>query len=117
MPPNPPKRKERWARRKFFDITYSEIEDEFKQRTYHLYDDDDYDFLAEDLKDVIFEDLTIPERRIFLTYSYYQHAGKTATILKIDSQHIYRIIKEIRNKIKTKYYERISLDYSDSNTY
>ena len=98
MPPNPPKRKERWARRKFFDITYSEIEDEFKQRTYHLYDDDDYDFLAEDLKDVIFEDLTIPERRIFLTYSYYQHAGKTATILKIDSQHIYKIIKEIRNK-------------------
>ena len=110
IPPNPPTRKTRWARKNFFDVNYWEIEDEF------LPNDNYEDELVEDIKDVIFEDLPIPERRIFLTYTYYQHAGKTAEKLKIDAQHIYKIIREIRNKIKVKLYERISAYNSPCDT-
>lgn len=112
IPPNPPTRKTRWARKNFFDVNYWEIENEYLPNNDYLEDGE----LVEDIKDVIFEDLTIPERRIFLTYTYYQHAGKTAKKLKIDAQHIYKIIKVIRNKIKVKLHERISAYNSPCDT-
>ena len=113
IPPNPPKRKTRWARKNFFDVNYWEIEDEFLPNNNYLDDGD----LAQEIKDVIFEDLPLHERRIILTYTYYLHAGKTAEKLKIDAQHIYKIISEIRNKIKVKLYERISAYNSPCDTY
>ena len=82
-------------------IKITEIEDEYAPDNTIFNEEDN---LTYQIKNIIFNDLDVIERRIILLYAEEKSLRKTGKLLNISTSKCFQIIHTIREKIKNKLY-------------
>lgn len=106
----PPADFDKYTKSNPYPLSYKAIEEDFKPVEWTPFDD--YNHIAEEIKDIVYNGLTKTEKRIFLLYAYYGNALRVASILNTPAGKFYAELRRLKKKILDLYYERT--DDSDS---
>lgn len=100
----PPADWDKYTKSNPYKMPYTAIEEDFKPVEWTPFNE--YNHTAEDIKDIVYNELTKTERRIFLLYAYYGNALRVASILNTPAGKFYAELRQLKKKILDLYHER-----------
>ena len=89
-----------------YEMPYTAIEEDFKPIEYNPFATG-INPVAEEIKDIVYNELTETEKRVFLLYAYYGNAIRVSKMVNTSTGKFYNELRRIKRKIKHLYHERI----------